>query len=63
MLIYIIVTLIELIVVFSIGFLRGAYKASDGDIKAYIIFRKRQGINLEDISKEVVEIIKIKKTL
>lgn len=63
MLIYIILTLIELIAAFSIGFLRGAYKASDGDIKAYIIFRKRQGINWEDISKEVMEIIKIKKTL
>jgi hypothetical protein len=58
-----ILTLIELIAAFSFGFLRGVCKASDLDIKAYIKFRKRQGINMEDISKEVMEIIKIKKTL
>jgi hypothetical protein len=63
MLIYIILTLIELIAAFSIGFLRGAYKAGDGYMKAYIKFRERQGINLEDISKEVMEIFKIRKTL
>ena len=63
MLIHIILTLIELIAAFSIGFLRGAYKVSDRYIKAYIIFRKRQGIDLEDISKEVMEMNKIRKSL
>ncbi len=63
MLIYIILTLIGLIIAFSIGFLRGVYKASDGNMKAYIEFRKSQGIDIEDISKEVMEIIKIRKTL
>ena len=61
LILYIILTLIELIAAFSIGFLRGVYKASDGNMKAYIKFRKHQGVDIEDISKEVMEIIKIRK--
>ena len=61
--IQIIITVIVLIVVYSIGFIRGAYKASDRNIKAYIELKKRQGVNWDDISKEVMEIFKIIKTL
>lgn len=61
--IQIIITVIVLIVVYSIGFIRGAYKASDRNIKAYIELKKRQGVNWDDISKEIMEIFKIRKTL
>lgn len=63
MLIHIILTLIGLIAAYSIGFIRGALKASDKNMKAYIKLKKRQGVNWDDISKEVMEIFKIRKTL
>lgn len=61
--IQIIIIVIVLIVVYSIGFIRGAYKASDRNIKAYIELKRRQGVNWDDMSKEVMEIFKIRKTL
>lgn len=61
--IQLIITVIVLIVIYSIGFIRGAYKASDKNIKAYIELKRRQGVNWDDISKEVMEIFKIRKTL
>ena len=63
MLTHIILTLIELIAAYSIGFIRGAWKASDKNMKAFIKLKKRQGVNWDDISKEVMEIFKIRKTL
>lgn len=63
MLIYTILTLIGLIAAYIIGFIQGAWKASDRNMKAYIELKKRQGINWDDISKEVMEIFKIRKTL
>lgn len=63
MLIHIILTLIGLIAAYSIGFIRGAWKASDKNMKAYIKLKKQQGMNWGDISKEVMEIFKIRKIL
>lgn len=61
MLILIILTLVGFILAYSIGFIRGVRKASDKSMKAYIKLKKQQGMNWDDISKEVMEIFKIRK--
>lgn len=63
MLIQIIVWVILAIALYSIGFVRGAYKASERNMKAYIELKKRQGISWDGMSKEIMEIFKIRDEL
>ena len=60
MIIQIIIGVILAIAIYSIGFVRGAYKASEKNMKAYIELKKRQGINWEGMSEEIMEIFKIR---
>ena len=63
MIIQIIIVVILSIAIYSIGFVRGAYKASEKNMKAYIELKKRQGISWECMSEEIMEIFKIRDTL
>jgi len=63
MTIQIIVGIILAVVIYSFGFFRGAYKASERNMKAYIELKKLQGMSWEDISKEIMEIFKIRDKL
>ena len=63
MIIQIIIGVILAIAIYSIGFVRGACKASEKNMKAYIELKKRQGISWEGMSEEVMEIFKIRDKL
>lgn len=63
MIIQIIIGAILAIAIYSIGFVRGAHKASEKNMKAYIELKKRQGISWEGMSEEVMEIFKVRDTL
>lgn len=63
MTIQIVVEIILAVVIYSFGFFRGAYKASEKNMKAYIELKKSQGMSWEDISKEIMEIFKIRNKL
>lgn len=63
MIIQIIIGIILAIAIYSIGFVHGAYKASERNMKAYIELKKRQGISWEGMSEEIMEIFKIRDTL
>ena len=63
MIIQIIIGVVLAIVIYTIGFVCGAYKASEKNMKAYIALKKRQGISWEGMSEEIMEIFKIRNTL
>ena len=63
MIIQIIIVVILAIAIYIIGFVRGAYKASERNMKAYIELKKRQGISWEGMSEEIMEIFKIRDKL
>ena len=63
MIIQIIIGVIFAIAIYSIGYVRGAHKASEKNMKAYIALKKRQGVSWEGMSEEIMEIFKIRNTL
>jgi hypothetical protein len=63
MIIQIIIGVILAITIYLLGYVRGAYKASDKNMKAYIKFKKCQGMNWKDMSEEILKIFKIRDTL